>query len=180
MFNFLYIIELRNIKYKIIKNYKYTQYSAYLCVTGRNIINPGFFNGYQKPLMNSIQETSQEFNSMDSTDSNTQQTSSTTTEYAYRPLITKHRRAGSTGTTGDEEYTTDDDDELYNDDIDCSNPATTNFSILKSDLARAATDLFGYKNDDHSKVNNQPTGLFDDDDKKFRYIKNCCYFLVLF
>lgn len=88
-------------------------------------------------------------------------------EYAYRPLTTKHRRAGSTGTTGDEEYTTD-EDELYTDEIDCSVGATlhTPHPILKSDLARAATDLFGYadKREDNEE---EPTSLFDEDDNKF-------------
>ncbi|XP_070151842.1 guanine nucleotide exchange factor for Rab-3A [Polyergus mexicanus] len=88
-------------------------------------------------------------------------------EYAYRPLTTKHRRAGSTGTTGDEEYTTD-EDELYTDEADCSIGATLHppHPILKSDLARAATDLFGYvaKREDEDE---EPTSLFDDDDNKF-------------
>lgn len=88
-------------------------------------------------------------------------------EYAYRPLTTKHRRAGSTGTTGDEEYTTD-EDELYTDEADCSIGATLHppHPILKSDLARAATDLFGYvaKREDEDE---EPTSLFDEDDNKF-------------
>lgn len=94
-------------------------------------------------------------------------------EYAYRPLTTKHRRAGSTGTTGDEEYTTD-EDELYTDEADCSIAATLHppHPILKSDLARAATDLFGYatKREDEYE---EPTSLFDEDDNKFlgdRYV----------
>lgn len=88
-------------------------------------------------------------------------------EYAYRPLTTKHRRAGSTGTTGDEEYTTD-EDELYTDEADCSIGASLHppHPILKSDLARAATDLFGYatKREDEDE---EPTSLFDEDDSKF-------------
>ncbi|XP_032664137.1 guanine nucleotide exchange factor for Rab-3A-like [Odontomachus brunneus] len=88
-------------------------------------------------------------------------------EYAYRPLTTKHRRAGSTGTTGDEEYTTD-EDELYTDEADCSIGASLHppHPILKSDLARAATDLFGYatKREDEDE---EPTSLFDEDDNKF-------------
>ncbi|KAK0097171.1 hypothetical protein PV326_003029 [Microctonus aethiopoides] len=103
----------------------------------------------------------QQPNSMDSSDSATGGS-----EYAYRPLTTKHRRAGSTGTTGDEEYTTD-EDELYADEADCAGVSLhPPHPILKSDLARAATDLFGYstknENDD-----NEPTSLFDDDDGKF-------------
>nr|XP_012228841.1 PREDICTED: guanine nucleotide exchange factor for Rab-3A-like [Linepithema humile]XP_012228842.1 PREDICTED: guanine nucleotide exchange factor for Rab-3A-like [Linepithema humile] len=92
---------------------------------------------------------------------------SASNEYAYRPLTTKHRRAGSTGTTGDEEYTTD-EDELYTDEADCSIGATLHppHPILKSDLARAATDLFGYatKREDEDE---EPTSLFDEDDNKF-------------
>ncbi|XP_024893822.1 guanine nucleotide exchange factor for Rab-3A-like [Temnothorax curvispinosus] len=85
-------------------------------------------------------------------------------EYAYRPLTTKHRRAGSTGTTGDEEYTTD-EDELYTDETDCATLHPPH-PILKSDLARAATDLFGYatKREDEDE---EPTSLFDEDDTKF-------------
>ncbi|KAL0121779.1 hypothetical protein PUN28_006918 [Cardiocondyla obscurior] len=85
-------------------------------------------------------------------------------EYAYRPLTTKHRRAGSTGTTGDEEYTTD-EDELYTDETDCA-AIHPPHPILKSDLARAATDLFGYatKREDEDE---EPTSLFDEDDNKF-------------
>ncbi|KYN13872.1 PREDICTED: guanine nucleotide exchange factor for Rab-3A-like [Trachymyrmex cornetzi] len=85
-------------------------------------------------------------------------------EYAYRPLTTKHRRAGSTGTTGDEEYTTD-EDELYTDETDCATLHPPH-PILKSDLARAATDLFGYatKREDEDE---EPTSLFDEDDNKF-------------
>lgn len=85
-------------------------------------------------------------------------------EYAYRPLTTKHRRAGSTGTTGDEEYTTD-EDELYTDETDCATLHPPH-PILKSDLARAATDLFGYatKREDEDQ---EPTSLFDEDDNKF-------------
>lgn len=85
-------------------------------------------------------------------------------EYAYRPLTTKHRRAGSTGTTGDEEYTTD-EDELYTDETDCATLHPPH-PILKSDLARAATDLFGYatKCEDEDE---EPTSLFDEDDNKF-------------
>ncbi|XP_011639042.1 guanine nucleotide exchange factor for Rab-3A-like [Pogonomyrmex barbatus] len=85
-------------------------------------------------------------------------------EYAYRPLTTKHRRAGSTGTTGDEEYTTD-EDELYTDEADCATLHPPH-PILKSDLARAATDLFGYatKCEDEDE---EPTSLFDEDDNKF-------------
>ncbi|XP_063992546.1 uncharacterized protein LOC135170546 [Diachasmimorpha longicaudata] len=102
----------------------------------------------------------QQPNSMDSSDS-----VNGGSEYAYRPLTTKHRRAGSTGTTGDEEYTTD-EDEMYPDEADCAgishhqpNP------ILKSDLARAATDLFGYsaKGEDE-----EPTSLFDEDENNVR------------
>lgn len=84
-------------------------------------------------------------------------------DYAYRPLTTKHRRAGSTGTTGDEEYTTD-EDELYTDETDCAIIVNTGqHSLFQSDLTRAATDLFGYasKSDQEDK---EPTSLFDDDD----------------
>ncbi|XP_015127092.1 guanine nucleotide exchange factor for Rab-3A [Diachasma alloeum] len=102
----------------------------------------------------------QQPNSMDSSDSVT-----AGSEYAYRPLTTKHRRAGSTGTTGDEEYTTD-EDELYPDEADCTgishhqpNP------ILKSDLARAATDLFGYSTKGEDE---EPTSLFDEDEGNIR------------
>ncbi|KAL7287736.1 hypothetical protein TKK_0018121 [Trichogramma kaykai] len=96
-------------------------------------------------------------------------------EYAYRPLTTKHRRAGSTGTTGDEEYTTDEDD-VYADEADCCaglgaglgslhHHHQSHTILVKSDLARAATDLFGYDNEeDESK--HEPTGLFDEDDSK--------------
>jgi len=89
-------------------------------------------------------------------------------EYAYRPLTTKHRRAGSTGTTGDEEYTTD-EDELYTDETDCATLHPPH-PILKSDLARAATDLFGYvtKCEDEDE---EPTSLFDEDDK---FLDNRC------
>lgn len=111
--------------------------------------------------MKSVEQ--QQPNSMDSSDS-----VNAGSEYAYRPLTTKHRRAGSTGTTGDEEYTTD-EDELYQDDTDCTGVSLHSPNpILKSDLARAATDLFGYskRNDDD---NDQPTSLFeDDDDTKFK------------
>lgn len=88
-------------------------------------------------------------------------------EYAYRPLTTKHRRAGSTGTTGDEEYTTD-EDEFYADETDCSIGATLHppHPILKSDLARAATDLFGYVSK-RGEEDEEPTSLFDEDDNKF-------------
>lgn len=117
-------------------------------------------------------------NSMDSSDSGVTSVGSTTTncaEYAYRPLTTKHRRAGSTGTTGDEEYTSSDEDEL--DEADCChhlggnslNTNSTHPMILKDDLARAATDLFGYgstnvKKDHHAGDMDEPTSLFDDDD----------------
>ena len=84
-------------------------------------------------------------------------------EYAYRPLTTKHRRAGSTGTTGDEEYTTDEDD-IYGDEADCSGPSLHPHPILKSDLARAATDLFGYS-EKHNHEEEEPTSLFDEDEK---------------
>ncbi|XP_044018728.1 guanine nucleotide exchange factor for Rab-3A-like isoform X2 [Aphidius gifuensis] len=112
--------------------------------------------------MKSVEQ--QQPSSMDSSDS----VNGGGSEYAYRPLTTKHRRAGSTGTTGDEEYTTD-EDELYPDEADCAGISlhSTN-PISKSDLARAATDLFGYskRNDDE---NDQPTSLFeDDDDTKFK------------
>ncbi|KAH0557976.1 guanine nucleotide exchange factor for Rab-3A-like isoform X2 [Cotesia glomerata] len=99
-------------------------------------------------------------NSIDSSDSVTG-----SSEYAYRPLTTKHRRAGSTGTTGDEEYTTD-EDEFYGDEADCAGTSLhPPHPILKSDLARAATDLFGYssKADDNDN-DNEPTSLFDDDE----------------
>lgn len=106
--------------------------------------------------MKSVEQ--QQPSSMDSSDS-----VNGGSEYAYRPLTTKHRRAGSTGTTGDEEYTTD-EDELYPDEADCAGISlhSTN-PISKSDLARAATDLFGYskRSDDE---NDQPTSLFEDDD----------------
>ncbi|XP_046748503.1 guanine nucleotide exchange factor for Rab-3A-like [Diprion similis] len=86
-------------------------------------------------------------------------------EYVYRPLTTKHRRAGSTGTTGDEEYTTD-EEELYPEEAEC--PTGTNHPILKSDLARAATDLFGYEaKDSGNDDDDEPTGLFDEDEKQF-------------
>jgi hypothetical protein len=100
---------------------------------------------------------------MDSSDSATTTGSS---EYAYRPLTTKHRRAGSTGTTGDEEYTTD-EDELFGDEADCAAGTGLGHAphpILKSDLARAATDLFGYKADEE---HDEPTSLFDEDDAKY-------------
>jgi hypothetical protein len=104
---------------------------------------------------------------------------SSSNEYAYRPLTTKHRRASSTGTTGDEEYTTD-EDELYTDEPDCSiGTSHPPHPILKSDLARAATDLFGYakcENEDE-----EPTSLFDEDDNKF--LSDRCargYWLALF
>lgn len=91
-------------------------------------------------------------------------------EYVYRPLTTKHRRAGSTGTTGDEEYTTD-EEELYPEEAEC--PGGTTHPILKSDLARAATDLFGYEakdnEDDEDDEDDEPTGLFDEDEKKFPF-----------
>ncbi|XP_015183577.1 PREDICTED: guanine nucleotide exchange factor for Rab-3A-like [Polistes dominula] len=91
--------------------------------------------------------------------------SASSIEYAYRPLTTKHRRAGSTGTTGDEEYTTD-EDELYPDEADCPIGSTLHapHPILKSDLARAATDLFGYANKREGEEE-EPTSLFDEDDK---------------
>ncbi|XP_043473340.1 guanine nucleotide exchange factor for Rab-3A-like [Leptopilina heterotoma] len=99
----------------------------------------------------------QQPNSMDSSDS-----VNGGSEYAYRPLTTKHRRAGSTGTTGDEEYTTD-EDEFYGDETDCSGPSLHPHPILKSDLARAATDLFGYEK--HNDEDAEPTSLFDEDEK---------------
>ncbi|XP_011310868.1 guanine nucleotide exchange factor for Rab-3A [Fopius arisanus] len=103
----------------------------------------------------------QQPNSMDSSDSVT-----AGSEYAYRPLTTKHRRAGSTGTTGDEEYTTD-EDELYPDEADCTGIAHHQPNpILKSDLARAATDLFGYSS--KGEDNEEPTSLFDEDDSNTR------------
>lgn len=90
-------------------------------------------------------------------------------DYVYRPLTTKHRRAGSTGTTGDEEYTTD-EEEGYAEEVE--RPGATAHPILKSDLARAATDLFGYQNKDHADRNEdededeeEPTGLFDEEDE---------------
>ncbi|XP_057340657.1 guanine nucleotide exchange factor for Rab-3A-like [Microplitis mediator] len=102
----------------------------------------------------------QQPNSIDSSDSVTG-----SSEYAYRPLTTKHRRAGSTGTTGDEEYTTD-EDEFYGDEADCAGTSLhPPHPILKSDLARAATDLFGYSSKpDNNDDDNEPTSLFDDDD----------------
>lgn len=110
--------------------------------------------------MKAVQE-QQQPESMESNES----VSASSTEYAYRPLTTKHRRAGSTGTTGDEEYTTD-EDELYPDEPDCTIGSSLHapHPILKSDLARAATDLFGYatKREDEEE---EPTSLFDDDDK---------------
>ena len=103
----------------------------------------------------------QQPNSMDSSDSVTGGN-----DYAYRPLMTKHRRAGSTGTTGDEEYTTD-EDELYADEADCAGTSMhPPHPIMKSDLARAATDLFGYANKGQDD-NEEPTSLFDEDDAKF-------------
>lgn len=96
---------------------------------------------------------------------------SSSSEYAYRPLTTKHRRAGSTGTTGDEEYTTD-EDELYGDEADCSGGGgpvgvahfvANAHPIPKSDLARAATDLFGY-----ASGKDEPTSLFEDEDDAYR------------
>ncbi|KAG8035474.1 hypothetical protein G9C98_006920 [Cotesia typhae] len=92
-------------------------------------------------------------NSIDSSDSVTG-----SIEYAYRPLTTKHRRAGSTGTTGDEEYTTD-EDEFYGDEADCAGTSLhPPHPILKSDLARAATDLFGYSSKANDNDNdNEPT-----------------------
>lgn len=93
-------------------------------------------------------------------------------DYAYRPLTTKqHRRAGSTGTTGDEEYSTD-EDEPYADETDCSLASSLHPShpILKSDLARAATDLFGYVVKPETGPGaelDEPTSLFDEDDSKF-------------
>lgn len=103
--------------------------------------------------------------SMDSSDSGTTTVSG---EYAYRPLTTKHRRAGSTGTTGDEEYTTD-EDELYGDETDCTAPGVGHapHPILKSDLARAATDLFGYATPKRDEEVDEPTSLFDEDEVKF-------------
>ncbi|XP_012285748.1 uncharacterized protein LOC105702629 [Orussus abietinus] len=85
--------------------------------------------------------------------------------YAYRPLTTRHRRAGSTGTTGDEEYTSD-EEELYGDEAESAGCPSLHASqpvggILRSDLARAATDLFGYaEKEEH-------TGLFDEEDSEF-------------
>lgn len=38
----------------------------------------------------------------------------------YVSLVNKHKRAGSTGTTGDESYTTDEEDNLEPDEPDCS------------------------------------------------------------
>lgn len=38
----------------------------------------------------------------------------------YTSLINKHKRAGSTGTTGDESYTTDEEDNIEPDEPDCS------------------------------------------------------------
>ena len=114
------------------------------------------------------QQEQQQPSSMESSDS-AAGSSCNNSEYAYRPLTTKHRRAGSTGTTGDEEYTTDEDD-FYADELDC----TTNglhgpYPILKSDLARAATDLFGYADEDKEHMQREePTSLFDEDDIKFR------------
>lgn len=104
----------------------------------------------------------QQPNSMDSSDSVTGGS-----DYAYRPLTTKHRRAGSTGTTGDEEYTTD-EDELYADETDCAGASMhPPHPIMKSDLARAATDLFGYASKPGEDDNEEPTSLFDEDDAKF-------------
>ncbi|XP_024945818.1 guanine nucleotide exchange factor for Rab-3A isoform X2 [Cephus cinctus] len=107
--------------------------------------------------MKAAEQQQQEHNSMDSSES-----VAVGGEYAYRPLTTKHRRAGSTGTTGDEEYTTD-EDELYADETDCAGTNLHPHPILKSDLARAATDLFGYANkrDDQDE---EPTSLFDEED----------------
>lgn len=97
---------------------------------------------------------------MDSSDSAT--TTGSSSEYAYRPLTTKHRRAGSTGTTGDEEYTTDEDE---SDELDCAPGGLGNgHPILKNDLARAATDLFGYAD---KRDEEEPTSLFDEEDAKF-------------
>ncbi|KAJ8675720.1 hypothetical protein QAD02_011506 [Eretmocerus hayati] len=96
-------------------------------------------------------------------------------DYAYRPLTTtsKHRRAGSTGTTGDEEFSSD-EDELYGDEADCCpvmgpgglliQPGVVD---LKSDLARAATDLFGYAKHERGEDEEvEPTSLFDDDEQQ--------------
>jgi len=106
---------------------------------------------------------------------------SSSNEYAYRPLTTKHRRASSTGTTGDEEYTTD-EDELYTDEPDCSiGTSHPPHPILKSDLARAATDLFGYAKCENEEE--EPTSLFDEDDNKFlsdRCARECWLALFLF
>ncbi|XP_034939583.1 guanine nucleotide exchange factor for Rab-3A-like isoform X2 [Chelonus insularis] len=98
-------------------------------------------------------------------DSNDSQSVTGGNDYIYRPL-TKHRRAGSTGTTGDEEYTTD-EDELYFNKADYGGKAlNSSYPILKSDLARAATDLFEYLSDE-TVDNVEPTSLFDEDDKSF-------------
>ncbi|XP_066583631.1 guanine nucleotide exchange factor for Rab-3A-like isoform X3 [Prorops nasuta] len=109
------------------------------------------------------QEQEQQQREPESMDSN--ESVSGSCEYAYRPLTTKHRRTGSTGTTGDEEYTTD-EDEAYTDEADCNIGQSSLHSahpILKSDLARAATDLFGYSTKDQVE---EPTSLFDEDDAK--------------
>lgn len=117
-------------------------------------------------------KTVQEQHQPNSMESNVDSESGNATEYAYRPLTTKHRRAGSTGTTGDEEYTTD-EEEFYTDSTDFASlggggggSSTQTYQIHKSDLTRAATDLFGYG----EKPNHQedsPTGLFDEKDSNY-------------
>lgn len=104
-----------------------------------------------------------------SMESNNSTSGSSSTDYAYRPLTTKHRRAGSTGTTGDEEYTTDEDE--YGDETDFTGSSLhPSHLILKSDLARATTDLFGYglKYEDRD---DEPTSLFDEDDNKCQAVR---------
>lgn len=39
---------------------------------------------------------------------------------SFLTTINKHKRAGSTGTTGDESYTTDEEDNVEQDEPDCS------------------------------------------------------------
>lgn len=112
------------------------------------------------------QDFPQQPSSMDSAGSS----GSNNSEYHYRPLacsMTKLRRAGSTGTTGDEDYPTSDEDNFYGDDLDCTTQgiASLHSAFPKSDLDRAATDLFGYQDEDAETI--EPTGLFDEDDIKF-------------
>lgn len=134
--------------------------------TVNNVIDTTMKSAHLQHHHRQQQDCPQQPSSMDSSGSS----GSNNSEYHYRPLacsMTKLRRAGSTGTTGDEDYPTSDEDDFYGDDLDCATQgiASLHSAFPKSDLDRAATDLFGYQ--DEEADNNEPTGLFDEDDIKF-------------